>query len=348
MSTRVSLRHVLAAAALMCCMSQPAPAGDTALLNSCWSPDALAGKPGENIARKHDHSFDKPPADLGTPEAHDADTPYGAIRSVKLPAGRKLIALTFDLCEQPGEIAGYDGAIIDFLRRENIRATFFAGGKWMRSHEDRTQQLMSDPLFELGNHSEAHRNLRLLSGQKLHDEVAGPQSAYAAIRARLTEKQCTAAAGSTAMQTIAPRLSLFRFPYGACNPAALKELQAQGLRAIQWNLATGDPDPRESSATIIRAMLQAKPGAIIVNHANGRGWHTAAALPFAIAALRKKGFEFVTVSELLAAGEPVVSSECYDNRPGDTNRYDHLVLLKPSARAALARTPKMTPAKKQP
>jgi len=327
-------------------MSPAASAGDAALLNSCWAPDALAGKPGENIARKRNHSFDKPPADLATPEGHEPDTPYGAIRSVKLPAGRKLIALTFDLCEQPGEIAGYDGAIIDFLRRENIKATFFAGGKWMRSHEDRTQQLMSDPLFELGNHSEAHRNLRLLSGQRLHDEVAGPQRAYAAIRAHLSEKQCTAAAGSSTMQSIAPRLSLFRFPYGACNPAALKELQAQGLRAIQWNLATGDPDPRESSATIIRAMLQAKPGAIIVNHANGRGWHTAAALPFAIDKLRKKGFEFVTVSELLAAGEPVVSSECYDNRPGDTNRYDHLVLLRPSARAALARTAKMTPAKK--
>jgi len=302
----------------------PTRAGDAGLLRACWSADALAGKPGENVARKHDHSFDAPPQGTAASEPHEEAIPYGAIRSVKLPPGRKLIALTFDLCEQPGEIAGYDGAIIDYLRRENIKSTFFAGGKWMRSHEDRTQQLMADPLFELGNHSEAHRNLRLLAGQKLHDEVAGPQDAYVAIRSRLAEKQCTAAAGASAMQSIAPRLTLFRFPYGACNPAALQELQAQGLRAIQWDLATGDPDPRESSVTILNAMLRAKPGAIIVNHANGRGWHTAAALPFAIEKLRKKGFEFVTVSELLAAGEPVISADCYNNRPGDTNRYDNL------------------------
>ena len=47
----------------------------------------------------------------------------GAIRRVKLPAGsRKLIALTFDLCEQPGEVAGYDGKIIDYLRAQGIKA----------------------------------------------------------------------------------------------------------------------------------------------------------------------------------------------------------------------------------
>ena len=83
---------------------------------------------------------------------------------MKISGPRKLIALTFDLCEQPGEIAGYDGAIFDYLRANGIKATFFAGGKWMRSHAERAQQLMSDPLFEMGNHSEAHRNLKLLSG----------------------------------------------------------------------------------------------------------------------------------------------------------------------------------------
>jgi hypothetical protein len=44
----------------------------------------------------------------------------------------------------------------------------------------------------------------------------------------------------------------------------------------------------------------------------------------AIPALRAKGFEFVTVSELLAAGNPVVSDTCYDVHPGDTDKYDFL------------------------
>lgn len=303
----------------------PAKAADRSLLDACWKPEALAGKPGENVSHKHERRFDAPPKDgwLVDPSDSAPAGTIGAIRRVDLPPGKKLVALTFDLCEQPGEIAGYDGDIIDYLRRENIKATFFAGGKWMRSHEERTQQLMADPLFEIGNHSEAHRNLRLLEGARLHDEVIGPQRAYEAIRTRLGEAQC-AAERPEAMQSIAPRITLFRFPYGACNEGALREVHDQNLVAIQWDISTGDPSPQQSSAAIVQAMMRTKPGSIILNHANGRGWHTAAALPIAIEKLRKKGFEFVTVSELLASGKPVVSPDCYDSRPGDTNRYDFL------------------------
>jgi peptidoglycan/xylan/chitin deacetylase (PgdA/CDA1 family) len=327
------MRHVawlVAFSAMAVCLlaraTLPVAADDKALLNACWTPAELAAKPGENIARKHERSFDAPPEQgwLVVPPAEAPTDAVGAIRRVKLPPGRKLVALTFDLCEQPGEIAGYDGAIIDYLRRENVKATFFAGGKWMRSHEQRTQQLMADPLFEIGNHSEAHRNLRLLEGTRLHAEVIGPQRAYEAIRARLSQSQC-AIAQPAAMQSAAPRLSLFRFPYGACNDRALREVHDQGLRAIQWDISTGDPTPLQSAAAIVRAMSHARPGSIIVNHANGRGWHTAAALPLAITKLRNMGFKFVTVSELIAAGEPVIAPDCYDSRPGDTNRYDNVV-----------------------
>ncbi len=322
-------RLAIIAAAVLGFGSGGALAADQSL-RACWAPDALAGKAGENVARKHNRSFD----DVATEDALQAanaivaDSPIGAVRRVSLPPGKKLIALTFDLCEQPHEIAGYEGAIVDYLRRENVKATFFAGGKWMRSHETRTQQLMADPLFEIGNHSEAHRKLRLLSGAKLAAEVSGPQRAYETIRTKLAQMQC-AVDRPAAMQSVAPRMTLFRFPYGACNDAALHEIRSQGLTAIQWDISTGDPTPEQSSAAIVRAMLQAKPGSILLNHANGRGWHTAAAIPVAVEKLRKQGFEFVTVSELLAAGQPVITPSCYDSRPGDTNRYDHFVRGRP-------------------
>ncbi len=47
----------------------------------------------------------------------------------------------------------------------------------------------------------------------------------------------------------------------------------------------------------------------------------------AIPALKAKGFEFVTVSELLAAGKAEIVPTCYDSRPGDTDRYDRLFPL---------------------
>ena len=95
--------------------------------------------------------------------------------------------------------------------------------------------------------------------------------------------------------------------------------------AIQWDLSTGDPSPNRSARAIAGAMVHGvRPGSIVISHANGRGYHTGEALPMAIPALRAKGFEFVTVSELLAAGNPVVSDTCYDVHPGDTDKYDFL------------------------
>lgn len=248
----------------------------------------------------------------------------GAIRRVELPAGRKLIALTLDLCEQPGELAGYDGPVFDYLRAQSIKATVFAGGKWLVTHPERAHQLLSDPLFEMANHGWSHRNVRALAGQNLIAEITGPQRAYEASRAALAARACVAPQ-QAALSNVPTRMRLHRFPYGACNKQALEAVAEQGLLAIQWDVSTGDPSPTQSATAIAGQILRnAKPGSIIIAHANGRGHHTAAALPLAIPKLRAMGYEFVTVSELLAAGRPVIAETCYDSRPGDTDRYDFL------------------------
>jgi len=73
----------------------------------------------------------------------------------------------------------------------------------------------------------------------------------------------------------------------------------------------------------VRSVLShIRPGSIVIFHANGRGVHTSGALPEIVATLKQRGYQFVTVSELLRAGKPVVESRCYDARPGDTDRYD--------------------------
>jgi hypothetical protein len=60
----------------------------------------------------------------------------------------------------------------------------------------------------------------------------------------------------------------------------------------------------------------------VIFHANGRGLGTASALPRIVDDLRAKGFEFVTVSELLAAGTVEAVDECYELRRGDNIGYD--------------------------
>ncbi|MGD9802235.1 MAG: polysaccharide deacetylase family protein [Hyphomicrobiaceae bacterium] len=311
-----------AAIAFGTCALAAAPSRAQTLLEQCWAADALASRPDEKPPRHGapGHAQRIPKVAL-QPFKPIAPALHGSIRRVVLPPGKKLIALTFDLCEQPGEIAGYDGAIVDYLRANNIRATFFAGGKWLLTHDERSQQLMADGRFEIGSHGWAHRNVRGLSGQALASELIGPQAAYEAVRARLAQRQCVAGG----VLPGAPRIRLFRFPYGACNPAALAATAENGLHAIQWDVSTGDPSPGQSAKAIAAAVMRhVRPGSIVLMHANGRGHHTSEALPLVIPKLRAKGYQFVTVSELLAAGRPEVAPTCYDAKPGDTDKYDRL------------------------
>jgi peptidoglycan-N-acetylglucosamine deacetylase len=309
-----NLKFMIGAALMM--LPVPASAG-----TECFAPEQLAARDGEKKPVKGIATFNAPP-DVRklAPAAPIPPNLRGSIRRVKLPPGKKLIALTLDLCEQPNEVAGYDGAIFDYLRAQGVKATLFTGGKWMRSHSERMQQLITDPLFEMANHSEAHRNLRLLDSDALREEVLGPQRAYETARENVQEMQCRA--------TAPPRIQLFRFPFGACDQKSLDAVNNASLLAIQWDLSTGDPTPAQQAPAIAEAMLRAKPGSIIIAHANGRGHHTAEALPLAIPQLKAKGFEFVTISELLAAGEPEIAPTCYDTKPGDSDKYDTLFPLK--------------------
>jgi hypothetical protein len=75
---------------------------------------------------------------------------------------------------------------------------------------------------------------------------------------------------------------------------------------------------------VAETLRSVRPGSIVLAHANGRGFHTGAALPRILDELSKRGYRFVTVGELLAAGKPVITPTCYDARPGDTDKYDHL------------------------
>ncbi len=254
----------------------------------------------------------------------------GVIRRVALPPNVKQIALTFDLCEVANEIAGYDSAIVDYLRALRVRATFFAGGKWIVSHGARARQMLADPLFEVGNHTWEHRNLRLLRGQRLKDEIAGAQLAYSGVYRQLVEAQCLA----PDRQRQLPGLSLppgqpylLRFPFGACDGESLRAVADAGLLAIQWDVSSGDPShsvtPEQMAAAVLR---EARSGSIVLFHANGRGWHTAEALRLIVPRLRAQGYTLVTVTDLLSTpgAKPEFSDTCYDSRPGDTERYDAL------------------------
>ncbi len=248
-----------------------------------------------------------------------------SIRSVKLPENLKLIALTFDLCEVEKEISGYDPDIVNYLRANKIRATFFASGKWMRSHPEKTMQLMADPLFEIGNHGWNHKNFRHLDRKEAENQVLWTQAQYELLWEELQKLPCFQAAGKEQAEKIPQVPRLFRFPFGTCTPEALGMLRDLGIPAIQWNIVSGDPAKGRSAGGIAEIVLKnAGPGSIIVFHANGRGHGTAESLRLFVPKLRRAGYDFVTVSELLSLGEPVTVPDCYEMNPGDNLRYDKM------------------------
>lgn len=306
-------RSALAAGLLLPFLAAPASAGPTG--PACFTPAALAARPGEEIVRPHTGAAATLP-DVAVPGRGPVPAGLrGSIRRVDLPAGQKLVALTFDLCEASGETSGYDGALVDYLRSEGVEATFFAGGKWLMSHPGRGDQLVADPGFEMGNHTWSHANLTVRTGEAMRRQVDDADLALVLRRKSATAQGCM-------LPKPAPQGAMFRFPYGSCSAEALDYVNDSGHLAIQWDVDSGDPaliGARGMAQDMLRAI---RPGSIVLMHANGRGKHTAEALRILVPALKAKGYGFVTVGALLAAGRPVIAATCYSSKPGDTKVYD--------------------------
>ena len=301
--------------------------GSEKVLRSCWSEEELQGKPQDRTIISTRDLLPLPPR-LIAPLSELYPTkpaPSNSIRRINPIGDKKVIALTFDLCERADEITGYDYAIVNYLRAHQIRATFFAGGKWMQSHPDKTMQLMADPLFEIGNHTWSHANLRVMGRKEQRQQILLTQAQYRELRRQLACWPCAQQACVKEMAKI-PEIPLcFRFPYGACNTEALQLLKRLDLIAVQWDVLTDDSEKDQTAERITRNVLRnVQPGSIIICHANGRGHGTAQALSLIVPELQKRGYSFVTVSELLTFGTVFAASECYELFPGDNKRYDQL------------------------
>jgi len=313
--------------------------GSPKILNACWTQEELKGlETDKKVIRPFNNPDRSPPLRQIPIHKRDALKPdyQNSIRSVKPRNNRKIVALTFDLCERTLERTGYDAEIINYLRQHNIKATFYAGGKWMRSHPEKTKQLMADPLFEIGNHAWTHGNMRVLEAQDLqemHNQILWTQAQYELLYEELSGRfnNCRLSSLSknewlTEINNIPAIPLTFRFPYGTCGPNSLNALADYGLPAIQWDIVTADPWKGQTAEGIANAIKKRiKPGSIIIAHANGRGHKTSEALKLFIQPILDKEYEFVTVTELLNEAEIIYTEEtCYEERPGDNKRYDKI------------------------
>lgn len=197
------------------------------------------------------------------------------------PPACPTIALTFDLCPvRKG--AGYDKALIEYLIDHNIPATFFMSGQWIAKHDPEVEQLLGIAFFEVGTHGEVHAHLPMHNAEEQRVEILGPVKL-------LSEHY--------AHDTV-----LFRPPFGEYNEVTVDVVKALGLRLVQWNIESGDPDPSLSAEHILaRVEKRAKAGSIVVLHANGKGKHTRQIVErLTEDILPRKGLKPTTVSDLLS------------------------------------------------
>lgn len=261
-----------------------------------------------------------PPARLVPVNAQPAlpDSLHGIIRRVVLPAGDRRVALTFDLCERAVHVTGFDAALVEALRKDNARATFFAGGKWMRSHPEASLSLMADPRFELGNHTWTHANLAVMRGQKRLDQVLWTDA-----QAELLREELDARRVREGKAPLGPKpLTLLRLPYGRGGAETVAAINGLGLAVIQWDVV-GEAGGGSVAARAEAIAEAVRPGSIVLLHANQVPRDTAALVRALLPLLRQRGYATATVSELLAVGAPETVDDGYFSVPGDNRIYDN-------------------------
>jgi len=153
-------------------------------------------------------------------------------------------------------------------------------GRWVEKNGEMAKSLADQPQFEIANHAFWHPHMLEKDDERIVRELKRTQ----AIIKKATGK----------------RPKYFRPPFGEVDERLVKLAAQAGLVTVQYDIASGDPDPGLSAKQIASAVVnEAKGGSIVVFHMNENGVRTAEALPEIIKGLRERGFELVTVGEML-------------------------------------------------
>ncbi len=206
--------------------------------------------------------------------ASDSKGPFGPVDCRKA----KCIALTFDA--GPAEDTPH---LLDILKKEKVHATFFLLGKnHVKKHPDTVRRIEAEG-HEVANHTWSHEILTDKKPAQIRAELEKTQNAIAAI----TGKK--------------PRL--MRPPQGRTDDTVSHISKDLGLSQILWSATAKDYSTTDSALIKKRILDQASKDGIILLHDIYKG--SVPAVPGIIDALKKQGYTFVTVPQLMAPAEPV-------------------------------------------
>ena len=187
----------------------------------------------------------------------------------------KYIAITLD------DGYNFQPALLGLFKQYDVHCTTFLIGSWAATHKA-DLKLMKEAGFEIANHSWSHPFLTRLSSAAIATELTK------------TQKVITSVTGSQA-----PYL---RPPFGATNASVKAAAARLGYRIVMWDRTFGDSGrgatPKKLYSNVMSSGGGVKPGDIILCHWGSKPSYEA--LKKILPDLRAQGYEFVTLSELIA------------------------------------------------
>ncbi len=190
----------------------------------------------------------------------------------------KRIALSFD----DGPDSMYTPQILDILNEQKIKGTFFLIGKRAALFPDVVKRMVQEGHI-VGNHTLNHPNIMKLNKEQTDKEILGSEEALLAL--------------------IGYRTSLFRSPYGSLDPEKVRDIEALNYKIIAWNVDSLDWKSLTAEQVKSNILENVKAGSIILQHSSGSAKEnltgSVAALKDIIVTLKKDGYKFVTIPELL-------------------------------------------------
>ena len=214
------------------------------------------------------------------PRNPDMNLPAGGASSgitfSRVAVSQPYIAITFDDGPHPKNTP----RLLDMLRERNIRATFYVIGRNVDLYPNVLRRTVSEG-HEIGNHTYNHPILSKLGDSTVREELTKCRDAVAR------------AAG------VQPRT--LRPPYGALLQRQREWIHRElNYPTIMWSVDPLDWKRPGASVVTSRILSNTTPGAIVLAHDLHAS--TVDAMPATLDGLLRKGFKFVTVSQLLAMG----------------------------------------------
>ena len=196
------------------------------------------------------------------------------VKKIKLLGTTKAIALTFD----DGPWPRTTPEVLEILKKEKISATFFWVGQYLKAHPEIAKQVVAQG-HAIGNHTWHH----------WYRQMSQPTAAQ--------EVEDTAA---LIYKITGVKSLVFRPPGGLLNNGVADYAKAQNYVTVMWSVDSMDYRPYSATELVQNVMRKVQPGGIVLMHdGGGNRATTVKALPEIIAQIKKLGYSFVTVPQLL-------------------------------------------------